>query len=284
MTIKALCITEDPDRPTTATLAGLQSRRRGCDGRVPALGDAGTRRAGRSWRAPTRHRARAAVSTSPASAGCAPSSSPARYDILHLFSNKALQNGLIAARRLPVRIIAYRGIVGNVSFFSPVSWLRVLNPRIDRIVCVAEAVRGYFLQMRPAFLRVPPTRLVTIYKGHSLDWYTRGARGFAVARHPGGRVRGRLRGQLSAPQGHRVSRRRVGGAAEGLAGASIAGRAHGGHPTRSGDRGEPSPRPHPQSRASDGRAGDDGRLRRVRAAIREARGACALVDRGDGLR
>ena len=94
------------------------------------------------------------------------------YDILHLFSNKALQNGLIAPRQLPVRVIAYRGIVGNVSFFSPVSWLRFLNPRIDRIVCVAEAVRAYFLQMRPAFLRVPPTRLVTIYKGHSLDWYS----------------------------------------------------------------------------------------------------------------
>ena len=93
------------------------------------------------------------------------------YDILHLFSNKALQNGLAASRGLPVKIIAYRGIVGNVSFFSPVSWLRFLNPRIDRIVCVADAVRDYFLQMRPKFLRLPPERLVRIYKGHSLDWY-----------------------------------------------------------------------------------------------------------------
>ena len=93
------------------------------------------------------------------------------YDILHLFSNKALQNGLAASRGLPVKIVAYRGIVGNVSFFSPVSWLRFLNPRIDRIVCVADAVRDYFLQMRPKFLRLPPERLVTIYKGHSLDWY-----------------------------------------------------------------------------------------------------------------
>lgn len=50
--------------------------------------------------------------------------------------------------------------------------MRFLNPRIDRIVCVANAVRDYFLQMRPAFLRVPAERLVTIYKGHSLDWYT----------------------------------------------------------------------------------------------------------------
>jgi glycosyltransferase involved in cell wall biosynthesis len=171
VTIKALCITEDPDRPTTATLAGL--RHAGVDVTVvcprsaaqarAVLAEAGVRLLDVELRGrldlPGMRRLRAELI-----AGA--------YDILHLFSNKALQNGLIAARRLPVRIIAYRGIVGNVSFFSPVSWLRFLNPRIDRIVCVAEAVRRYFLQMQPAFLRVPPTRLVTIYKGHSLDWYT----------------------------------------------------------------------------------------------------------------
>jgi glycosyltransferase involved in cell wall biosynthesis len=36
---------------------------------------------------------------------------------------------------------------------------------------VADAVREFFLEMRPRFLRLPPERLVTIYKGHSLDWY-----------------------------------------------------------------------------------------------------------------
>jgi glycosyltransferase involved in cell wall biosynthesis len=71
-----------------------------------------------------------------------------------------------------VRLIAYRGIVGNVSFLSPVSWLRFLNRRIDRIVCVADAVRDFFLTMRPAFLRIPKHRLVRIYKGHDLAWYT----------------------------------------------------------------------------------------------------------------
>ena len=35
----------------------------------------------------------------------------------------------------------------------------------------ADAVRDYFLNMWPAFLRLPPERLVTIHKGHSLDWY-----------------------------------------------------------------------------------------------------------------
>jgi glycosyltransferase involved in cell wall biosynthesis len=91
--------------------------------------------------------------------------------ILHVFGNKGLQNGLLASIGLEVRIVAYRGIVGNVSFLSPVSWMRFLNPRIDRIVCVADAVRDYFLGMRPRFLRLPPERLVRIYKGHSLDWY-----------------------------------------------------------------------------------------------------------------
>lgn len=93
------------------------------------------------------------------------------YDIVHLFSNRAIENGLRASRGLPVRIIAYRGIVGNVSFFSPVSWMRLLNRRIDRIVCVADAVRDYLLAMKPAFLRIPAERIVRIYKGHSLEWY-----------------------------------------------------------------------------------------------------------------
>ncbi len=93
------------------------------------------------------------------------------YDILHLFNNKATVNGLIAARGVPVRIVVYRGIVGNESFANPFSWMRSLNPRVDRIVCVAEAVREYFLTLKLLGLRVPPEKVVTIYKGHDLAWY-----------------------------------------------------------------------------------------------------------------
>jgi glycosyltransferase involved in cell wall biosynthesis len=95
-----------------------------------------------------------------------------RYDIVHTFNNKAISNVLIAARKLPVKIVAYRGIVGAVGFLDPMSWMRYLNPRIDRIVCVAEAVRRHFLEMRPEFLAMPPDRPVTIHKGHDLAWYT----------------------------------------------------------------------------------------------------------------
>ena len=170
MTLRVLCISEDPDRPTVATFIGL----RGAGVRVSvvrthlqaandALDAAGVALvdipvAGRATAGNIR-RLRAELRRG-------------RYDILHLFGNRALQNGLRASRGLPVRIVAYRGIVGNVSFFNPVSWRRFLNPRIDRIVCVADAIRDHFLSMRPSFLRIPAQRLVTIHKGHSLDWYT----------------------------------------------------------------------------------------------------------------
>ena len=95
-----------------------------------------------------------------------------RYHIIHTFNSRAVTNGLSACKGLPVKIVCYRGIVGNVSFLDPMSWMRYLNPRIDRIICVCEAIRVYFLAMRPAFLRMPPDRPVTIHKGHKLEWYS----------------------------------------------------------------------------------------------------------------
>ena len=169
MTIRVLCIVEDPDRPTVATFIGLRAAGISLSAvRTPsgaaneALRAAGVPLldipvAGRAAAGDVR-RLRAELRRG-------------RYRILHLFGNRALRNGLRASRGLDVRIVAYRGIVGNVSFFSPVSWRRFLNPGIDRIICVADAVRDHFLSMRPARLRIPGERLVTIHKGHSLDWY-----------------------------------------------------------------------------------------------------------------
>lgn len=169
MTIKALCITEDPDRPTIATFVGLH--RAGVQITVacpPAPGARETLRdagvplldidVGRHARLADIRRLREELERG-------------GYRILHVFGNRPLQNGLLAARGLPVRIVAYRGIVGNVSFLDPFSWMRWLNPRIDRIICVCHAVRDHFLSMRPKFLRMPAERPVTIHKGHDLDWY-----------------------------------------------------------------------------------------------------------------
>ena len=112
--MRVLCITEDLDRPTSALFVGLCAA--GVDVRVSCPENSATRtllaEAGiplpdlnfsKRFDPEGVERLREELSD--------------EYDILHLFSNKALQNGLVAAKGTAVRIVAYRGIVGNVSFF-----------------------------------------------------------------------------------------------------------------------------------------------------------------------
>jgi glycosyltransferase involved in cell wall biosynthesis len=89
-----------------------------------------------------------------------------RHDIVHLFNNPAILNGVVASIGLPVKVVTYRGQSGNVSRWNPVQYLMHLSPRVDRIVCVAEAVRD---SLRDVVF--DPAKLVTIYKGHDLAWY-----------------------------------------------------------------------------------------------------------------
>ncbi|MFP3980645.1 MAG: glycosyltransferase [Desulfobacterales bacterium] len=94
------------------------------------------------------------------------------YDILYCFNNKAVSNVLLATRgQKKYKIITYRGTVGNISFLSPASWTTHLHPRVDRIVCLSEAVRRHLLSMRFLGMGIRPQRAVTIYKGHDLAWY-----------------------------------------------------------------------------------------------------------------
>jgi glycosyltransferase involved in cell wall biosynthesis len=168
--MKALVVTSHSDRPEAETFIGLV--RRGVELRVlcsPAAPHyARLEQAGVDV-APFRIARRF---DSAAVAALRRELETGRYGLVHLFNNKAVLNGLRAAKGLPVKIVAYRGIVGNESFYSPMSWLRYLNPRVDRIVCVAEAVRRYLLDLRFFGYRLPPEKAVTIYKGHDLAWYT----------------------------------------------------------------------------------------------------------------
>lgn len=169
MAIRALCLTQGGDRPTCETFIGLRAKGVALDVVCPpGHPNAELLRAGgvnvidldisaNFDRALIRMLRGMLVDE--------------RYEILHVFNSRALSNGLIAARGLPVKIIAYRGIVGNVSFLDPISWFRFLSPRIDRVVCVCNAIRDYFLAMRPAVLRGPDHKYLRIYKGHSLAWY-----------------------------------------------------------------------------------------------------------------
>lgn len=88
------------------------------------------------------------------------------FDIVQLFNNKAIVAGVFAARGLPVKVVTYRGQTGNISRFDPAAYLTHLNPRVDKIICVADAVR-HSLESEVR----DPSMLVTIYKGHDLAWY-----------------------------------------------------------------------------------------------------------------
>ena len=45
------------------------------------------------------------------------------YDVLHMLDKRATMNGLWAARGMDIKLVAYRGIIGNVSYLDPLSWL-----------------------------------------------------------------------------------------------------------------------------------------------------------------
>ena len=95
-----------------------------------------------------------------------------RPDIVHVLRKKALSNTIPALNNSSAKLIVYRGIVGNLSFFDPVSRMTFLNPRVDYIVCVAEAIRAHFLKMGFGSMRLSPNRVVTIHKGHLTEKYS----------------------------------------------------------------------------------------------------------------
>ncbi len=93
------------------------------------------------------------------------------YDVIHAFNPRALACGLRASKGMDVKIAAYRGVIGNVSFLNPESWLTFLHPRVSRIVCVADAIKQYLADLRFLWLHIEPEKLQRIYKGHDLSWY-----------------------------------------------------------------------------------------------------------------
>ena len=89
------------------------------------------------------------------------------YDIIHAFNGRALSNAMIASMGMSVRRIGYCGTMGHLSRWDPAAYLAILNPRVDRIVCLSRAVQDYLLS-----LGLPANRLVQIYKGHDPTWFT----------------------------------------------------------------------------------------------------------------
>lgn len=90
-----------------------------------------------------------------------------RYDILHLFNNKAIVNGIRAARNIPIQLITYRGVVGNVNWYDPTSYLSHLHPRVNGITALSDAVNVYLKKQ----LWGKSKQIYTVPKGQKEDWF-----------------------------------------------------------------------------------------------------------------
>lgn len=91
------------------------------------------------------------------------------FDILFASNSRTISNAAIACIGLPIKLIAYRGTTRGLYRHDPSSYLSILNPRVDGVVCVSDAVR------EAVSARVWGNRknITTIHKGHDLSWYNR---------------------------------------------------------------------------------------------------------------
>lgn len=163
--IKALAITSRPDKPEHALICGLAQS--GVQVHVlteaPELFTDIPGLTAERWRIRSRFDVKSAfkIRSTILKLG---------INIVHSFSARALTTALLGTLGMGCNHIAYRGTMGHLSRLDPLAWLSFLNPKVARLSCVSEAVRTYLLGQG-----VPPERAVTIYKGHSLDWYSKPA-------------------------------------------------------------------------------------------------------------
>jgi L-malate glycosyltransferase len=91
-----------------------------------------------------------------------------QHHIAQLFNNKAMVNGIVAAMGVPIKVVVYRGYTGNITWLDPLMYVKYLSPRVDRIICLVEAIREIFVKNLPPWSRY---KAVTITKGHDVKWY-----------------------------------------------------------------------------------------------------------------
>jgi len=88
------------------------------------------------------------------------------FDILYITYGKAITNCILAAWRLNIKIVGYIGSL-NVHWHDPTAYLSFLNLRIDRMVCLSNAVRDHFIKQKGKYFK---DRCEVIYKGYDPEW------------------------------------------------------------------------------------------------------------------
>lgn len=93
-------------------------------------------------------------------------------DVVYATTSRTIPNAVFACVGTAAKVAVYRGTTGGLYRSDPTNYLSVLNPRVDGVVCVSNAVRDHVRsRVRPAI--TPYVK--TIYKGHDTGWYSKPA-------------------------------------------------------------------------------------------------------------
>lgn len=92
-----------------------------------------------------------------------------RPDICLCYTSRALSVALKAKRyaKLTVPVVGTRGAVGGISCWNLQDWFSYLNPSLDAVICMSNAIRNRLEQQARYLWRAHPGKFVTIYQGYS---------------------------------------------------------------------------------------------------------------------
>ncbi len=87
-----------------------------------------------------------------------------RFNILHATSSSGLANAIWASYGKRLKIIGYRGTLAKIRRHDPTYWLGLLNPRVNKVVCVNKTIYDYMCNF------YPQKDLLLNYKGYDILW------------------------------------------------------------------------------------------------------------------
>ncbi len=89
-------------------------------------------------------------------------------DIVYATNSRSIPNAAFACIGTTAKLVIYRGTTGGLYRKDPGTYLTTLHPRVDGVICVSHAVEEH---VKSRIWKSSIGNVVTIYKGHSLDWY-----------------------------------------------------------------------------------------------------------------
>jgi len=92
-----------------------------------------------------------------------------QIQIVYATNSRNIPNAAFASIGKRIKLVVYRGTTGGLYRRDPSTYLTVLHPRVDGVICVSRAVEKH---VKTRIWNRSVKNVVTIYKGHDLGWYT----------------------------------------------------------------------------------------------------------------